>query len=80
MKCSEACVLIQLIFHALSCSDEVPHILGVYDPKLRCGREENVTDVLDERPLLALTNVKLLKNAATRLTEIEYIAKDAFDE
>ena len=72
-------VTIQLIFHALSCPNEVSHILGAHDTKLGCGREENVATVLDERSLLSLANVKLLENAA-RFTKIGYIAEHAFDE
>ena len=80
MKCPKACIVIQLVFHTLSCSDEISHIFGVYHSKFSCGREENVANVLDERPLLALTNVKLLKNTATRFTKIENIAEYTFDE
>ena len=80
MKAPKPRISIQLILDSLPSPHQIPHILGVHNPKLRSGRKEYVADVLDERPLFALTDVELVEDTAVRLAEIEDVAEHFLNE
>jgi hypothetical protein len=58
----------------------MPHVRWICKPKFNGRLQEHVTNLLDDRCLLALPDVQILEQTSVAFSEIEHVVEDFVDE
>lgn len=58
----------------------MPHIIRIRQPKFRRGRQEDISNPLNDRCLFALADVHRFEETAVAFAEVEDVAEDIVDE